>query len=144
MHPVRDYVCEWEKGSAHGQEPLLWWRELFHHPPGGGNILLGSIKAINIFLCSSVHLILLLVPLCTSCCFYCFHLLTAVSSIIRSPVLFLSCTSASLFQIVRPNQWAEEGTGTLTSSPSFSWQMVSPSYLVTYVTKTFLASLIIY
>lgn len=57
MHPVRDHVCEREKGSAHGQEPLLWWRELFHHPPGGGKGLLGSIKPNQYILCPSVHLI---------------------------------------------------------------------------------------
>lgn len=38
MHSVRDHVCEWEKGPAHGQEPLLWRRELFHHPSGGGKV----------------------------------------------------------------------------------------------------------
>lgn len=36
MHSVRDHVREWEKGSAHGQEPLLWWRELLHHSSGRG------------------------------------------------------------------------------------------------------------
>lgn len=46
MHSVWDHVCEWEKGSAHGQEPLLWWGELFHHPTGGGKGLVGSIKSI--------------------------------------------------------------------------------------------------
>jgi len=49
MHSVRDHVCEREKGSTHGQEPLLWWRELLHHPSGGGKGPLGYIKAINIF-----------------------------------------------------------------------------------------------
>ena len=36
MHSVWDYVCEWEEGASHGQKPLLWWRELIHHPPRGG------------------------------------------------------------------------------------------------------------
>lgn len=36
MHSVWDHVREWEKGSAHGQEPLLWWRELLHHSSGRG------------------------------------------------------------------------------------------------------------
>lgn len=49
MHSVWDHVCEWKKGSSHGQKPLLWWRELFHHPPGRGNGLMGSVKPINIF-----------------------------------------------------------------------------------------------
>lgn len=38
---------------------------------------------------------------------------------------FHSCTSASIFQTLRLSQWAEEGTGMLTSSPSFSWPTVS-------------------
>lgn len=58
MHSVWDHVCEWKEGSAHGQKPLLWWRELLHHPSGRGNGLLGAVKPINILdvrLCFSVH-----------------------------------------------------------------------------------------
>lgn len=36
MHSVWDHVCEWEKGSAHGQKPLLWWGKLFHYTTGRG------------------------------------------------------------------------------------------------------------
>lgn len=58
MHSVWDHVCEWKEGSAHGQKPLLWWRELLHHPPGRGNGLTGAAQPINIFdvpLCFPVH-----------------------------------------------------------------------------------------
>ena len=78
MHSVRDHVCEWEEGSAHGQEPLLWWRELLHHPSGGGKVLLGSIKPINIFY---IPQYISFYFQCLSCCFYRLHLLTAVSSL---------------------------------------------------------------
>ena len=39
MYPVGYHVCEREEGAAHGPEPLLWGRELHHHPPGGGRLL---------------------------------------------------------------------------------------------------------
>lgn len=58
MHSVWDHVCKWKKGSAHGQKPLLWWRELLHHPSGRGNGLMGPVKPINVFyvpLSFSVH-----------------------------------------------------------------------------------------
>lgn len=61
MHSVWDHVCEWEKGSAHGQEPLLRWREFFHHPSGGGKGLVGSIKTNQYILC---------LILCISCCIF--------------------------------------------------------------------------
>lgn len=75
MHPVRDHVCEREKGSAHGQEPVLRWRELLHHPPGGGKGLLGSAKTNQYVLCPSAQLVLRPVPLSISCSFYGLHLL---------------------------------------------------------------------
>lgn len=40
------------------------------------------------------------------------------------PVLLHSCTSASVCQTPHLSRWAEEGTGTLTSYPSFSWPTV--------------------
>ena len=36
VHPVWDHVRQWQEGSAHGQEPLLWGREFLHHPVRGG------------------------------------------------------------------------------------------------------------
>ena len=147
MHPVRDHVCEREKGSAHGQEPLLWWRELFHHPPGGGKGLLGSIKNNQYVLCPPAQLVSLPVPLSISCSFYGLHLLrrhillNASDSVgFTACVLCLlfssslrSCTSASIFQTLRPSRWAEDGTGTLTSSPSFSWPTVSLPSLILFL-----------
>lgn len=75
MHSVRHHVCEREKGSTHGQEPLLRWRELLHHPSGGGKGPLGSITAINIFyfllhisvylLCHYVSAVVFIVLICS-------------------------------------------------------------------------------
>lgn len=55
MHSVRDHVREWEKGSAHGQEPLLWWRELLHYSSGRGKnrSLLGIHKSNQYILTSA-------------------------------------------------------------------------------------------
>lgn len=39
MYPVGYHVREREEGAAYGPEPLLWGRELLHHPPGGGRVL---------------------------------------------------------------------------------------------------------
>lgn len=140
MHSVWDHVREWEKGSAHGQEPLLWWGELFHHPTGGGKGLVGSIKPINTFhvpQCVSIYFQCRLAP--AAVVFVCWTsspppmiqilspLYISASSRLRFLVLFRSYTSASIFPTLRPSRWAEGGTGTLTSSPSFSWPTVSPT-----------------
>lgn len=139
MHPVRDHVCEWEEGSAHGQEPLLWWRELLHHPSGGGKVLLGSIKPINTFYTPqyisfyfqchrasaaafTASSSVMLWPLSASC-------ISSSQDVAHVSLLLHSCTSASVFQTARPSPWAEDGTGTLISSPNSSWPTVSHSSL---------------
>lgn len=117
MHPVWDHVCERKEGPPHGQEPLLWWRELVHHPSGGGNWLVASVKPNRAYF-TSVRAS---------------RLTAVVAQLLRNhphspfPVLFRSFTSASVFQTLHPSPWGEGETGTSTSSPSSSWPMVSPT-----------------
>lgn len=91
MHSVRDHVREWEKGPAHGQEPVLRRRELLHHPSGGGKGLLGSIKANQYILYPSVHLILLPVPLCISCRLHLLIQRNALASVSSKDFIITGC-----------------------------------------------------
>lgn len=121
MHSVWDHVCKWKKGSAHGQKPLLWWRELLHHPSGRGNGLMGPVKPI----CPSQSTTVIVQPsLLVLSSFAESSLMIQIPSFL-SLVLFFSFTSALVFQTLHLSQWEEEETGMLTLYPSSLWPTVS-------------------
>lgn len=133
MHSVRDHVCEWEKGSAHGQEPLLWWGELVHHSPGGGMRLQGWMKKTNQYTFISFTLSLVTSSAISCSCFIASDCWQPSPSGCESqrlmvnflfPVVSCSCTSVSVYLRVHQSPWAGAGTGMLTSSPSSLWPMV--------------------